>query len=90
MKVDELLKEGRDIWKDRRMSLSEIIPAMGKVFGDICRNARNEKKGDYNEEELKKEMGNIIFSTIRWSNDLGFNPEECIELAKKCQKDYSR
>ena len=40
------------------------------------------------EMELKKELGNMIFSTIRWCDDLSFNPEECIELARKAQKEF--
>ena len=90
MKVKELLKVARQIWKDERLSLIEIIVRMGKVFGDICRWERNEKKDReiHTEEELKKELGNIIFSTIRWCDDLGFDPEECIKLAIQCQKDF--
>lgn len=41
------------------------------------------------EAEIKKELGNIIFSTIRWCDDLGLSPEECIELAKTAQKDHT-
>jgi len=47
-------------------------------------------KKEHTDEELKKEMGNIIFSTIRWCDDLGYDPEECINLARKAQKDFSR
>jgi len=90
MEIKELLREGRSIWGNERNSLKDIVPKMGKVYGDICKNARNQKPGDYDEEELKKEMGNIIFSTIRWCDDLGFDPEECIELAKKCQREFPK
>jgi len=31
--------------------------------------------------ELKKELGNIIFSTIRWVDDLGLDVLECLDLA---------
>lgn len=44
----------------------------------------------FNENELKKKMGNIIFSTIRWCDNLDFNPEECIDFAKKAQKKYPK
>ena len=92
MEIKELLKIGRDIWGDDRCNLSQIIVRMGKVFGDICRWERNEKKdkGFHTDEELKKELGNIIFSTIRWCDDLGYDPEDCIKLAIECQKKYQK
>ncbi|PIN91512.1 hypothetical protein COU61_02190 [Candidatus Pacearchaeota archaeon CG10_big_fil_rev_8_21_14_0_10_35_13] len=65
---------------------------MGKVFGDICRWERNAPKDKeiHNDKELKKELGNIIISTIRWCDDLGYDPEGCIEIAKECQKNFKK
>jgi hypothetical protein len=90
MEIKELLKIGREIWGKERLNLSRISVKMGKVFGDICRWERNEKKDKefHSNEELKKELGNIIFSTIRWCDDLGYDPEDCINLAIKCQKKF--
>jgi len=31
-----------------------------------------------------------LFSTIRWCDDLGYNPEECISEAIKCQKEFKK
>lgn len=92
MEIKELLKTGKEIWKNQKLSLSQIIVRMGKVFGDICRWERNDKKDReiHTNKELKKELGNIIFSTIRWCDDLGYNPEECIKLAIECQKKYKK
>ncbi len=91
MEIKELLKTSRRIWGDQKLELPQVIVRMGKVFGDICRYARNEKPTDApNEEELKKELGNIIFSTIRWCDDLGYDPEECINLAQEAQRKYQR
>ena len=88
MKIKELLNQGREIWGNQKLNLSQIIIRMGKVFGDICRWERDavKDKDIHNDEELKKELGNIIFSTIRWCDDLGYNPEECIKTAIDCQK----
>jgi hypothetical protein len=90
MEIKELLKRSREIWGDEKLSVSQIIVRMGKVFGDICRWERNEGKDKeiHNDEELKKELGNIIFSTIRWCDDLGYDPEDCIEQAIKAQEKY--
>ena len=88
MNIKDLLKTSRGIWGGQKLKLSEIIIRMGKVFGDLCRWERNAPKDadKHTDLELKKELGNIIFSTIRWCDDLGYDPEECIEIAIKCQK----
>jgi hypothetical protein len=93
MEVKNLLHQGREIWgKDYKMSLSQIIIALGKVFGDLCRWERNASKDQdfHTDAELKKELGNIIFSTIRWCDDLGYDPEECINIAKDCQNKFQK
>jgi hypothetical protein len=92
MEIKQLLKLGREIWGEERLSLSQVIVRMGKVFGDLCRWERNAKKDSEfcTDEELKKELGNIIFSTIRWCDDLGYDPEECIGLAIECQRKFER
>jgi len=90
MTVEELLKEARQIWGNKAMELEEIMVAQGVTIGDISRYARDKSEGkQVNEQELKKEFGNVIFSFIRWCDDLGFDPEGCIELAKQAQKKYN-
>ncbi len=91
MEIKELLKTGREIWGNQRLSLSQIIVRMGKVFGDICRWERSYGRDriTHTDEELKKELGNIIFSTIKWCDDLGYDPEECVDLAVFCQQKLS-
>ncbi len=90
MEIKKLLKQAREIWGDERLTLSEIIVRMGKVFGDLCRWERDALKNrdTHTDEELKKELGNMIFSTIRWCDDLGYDPEECIEIAKQAQEKF--
>ena len=93
MKIKNLLNQGREIWgQDFKMSLSQIIIALGKVFGDVCKWERDaiKDKNSHADEELKKELGNIIFSTIRWCDDLGYDPEECIDIAIDCQKKFKK
>jgi len=65
---------------------------MGKVFGDLCRFERNALKDSnvHNDKDLKKELGNIIFSTIRWCDDLGYDSEECIKIAKEAQEKFEK
>ncbi len=92
MEINELLKQGRNIWGDKKLTLSEIIVRLGKIFGDICRWERKTIKDEatHTDKELKKELGNVIFSTIRWCDDLGYNPEDCIKEAIACQKEFKK
>lgn len=89
MTIQTLLKDARRIWQHRTMSLDEIAIAAGVVVGDIQRYARDTNEGKAPDPtDLKKELGNIIFSTIRWCDDLGYDPEECIKLAQQAQTAY--
>jgi len=90
MEIKELLEKSRTIWGTDKLSLAQIIVRMGKVFGDLCRWERNAEKDKktHNDYELKKELGNMIFSNIRWCDDLGYDPQECIKIAIECQEKF--
>ncbi|MFA6183764.1 MAG: hypothetical protein WC682_01525 [Parcubacteria group bacterium] len=90
MEIKELLEKSKSIWGEDKLNLSQIIVRTGKVFGDICRWERNSQKDKetHNDYELKKELGNMIFCNIRWCDDLGYDPQECIELAIKAQEKF--
>jgi hypothetical protein len=90
MEIKNLLQKSKEIWGDEKLSLAQIIVRLGKVYGDICRWERNASKDKAvnTDEELQKELGNLIFSTIKFCNELGYDPEECIDLAIKCQERY--
>jgi hypothetical protein len=92
MEINNLLQEGKQIWGSEKLSLSQIIVRMGKVYGDICRWERDaiRDKNIHTDEELKKELGNIIFSTIKWCDDLNYDPEDCIKSAIDCQNRFGR
>jgi len=92
MQIKELLVESRHIRWDQKLSLAQIIVRMGKVFGDICRRERNAIKDSstHTDEELQKELGNIIFSTVRRCDELWYDPEECIRKAIDCQQKFEK
>jgi hypothetical protein len=92
MEIKKLLKEGQEIWGKQNLTLSQIIVRMGKVFGDICRWERNSQRqiDMYDERELKKELGHMIFCNILWCDELGFDPEECIQEAIKSQRKFEK
>lgn len=88
MDTSKLLAEGRSIWPEHMLP-PHIALAMGVVYGDICRALRDAQEGaPLDPVELQKELGNMIFSTIRWCDDLGYKPEECIEASIKAQQTY--
>jgi hypothetical protein len=92
MNIQDLLKQSREIWGNEKLNLSQIIVRMWKVFWDLCRWERDaiKDKDVHTDNDLKKELGNIIFSTIRWCDDLGYDTEECIEIAKNAQKRFQK
>lgn len=92
MEIKNLLQQSREIWGGQRLNLSQIIVRMGKVFGDICRWERDaiKDKDIHNDEELKKELGNMILCNIKWCDDLGYDPEECISMAIEAQKKFPK
>jgi hypothetical protein len=92
MEIKKLLNESREIWGKEKLSLAQIIVRMGKVLGDICRWERNAEKDKkiHTDNELKKELGNMILISIKFCDDLGYDPEECIEIAKKAQAKFDK
>jgi len=39
--------------------------------------------------DLRMVMGNILFSVIRWCDDLGLNPSECCQIAAEQQRRFA-
>ena len=91
MHLDDLLQQGREIWGHDTLTLHEIIIRLCVVQGDLSRLERDRSENKpLNETELQKELGNVIFSMIRWCNDLGYDPKECINLAIQAQIAYQK
>jgi hypothetical protein len=53
-----------------------------------AKNENGEEREYVWRRELKKELGNILFSTVRWIDDLGLDPLECLELAIAAQEKF--
>ena len=91
MNTQDSLKEERSIWGNKKQTLDHIVICMGKPYGDICKQVRSKiETGNFDENELKKELGNTVASTIRFIDDLGYDVDECIGLALDSQRAYKR
>lgn len=91
MTFDELLTQERKIWGNDRQAIEHVVICMGKTYGDISAQARAKiENGNFDEGELKKELGNMIASTTRWIDDLGFDVQECLDLATESQQKYKK
>ncbi len=88
--------QARQIWGDDKLLLPEVVPRLMVGVGDLARLVRDAWCGNPGAEdherwrrELKKELGNIIFSTIRWVDDLGLDVLECLDLAIEAQEKFA-
>jgi hypothetical protein len=90
--ISALRVQARQVWGTESISLSEmalwlrlsaeVLERLARAFPDrpMMASARDVDAGRI---ELQRELGNIIFSTIRWIDDLGFDARECLDLAIK-------
>ena len=93
--IAALRVQGRQIWgyTPLRGGTGDIVLRMMVGIGDmarVCRDAGYAAFSDEQQREFKKELGNIIFSTIRWIDDLGLDPLECLDLAIDAQEKYAQ
>lgn len=88
METKELLKQTKEIWADEKLTLGQMIVVLEKVFGDICRWERNYAKDEktHTDDDLKKELGNLIVSSTKFCDQLGYDVEDCINRALESQK----
>ena len=54
---------------------------LGVDYGKLARLARGATKDSKDSADLKDAFGNIIFSMLRWADDLGLDPGECVARA---------
>lgn len=89
--ISALRVQGRQIWGSTRHTPGEIAVRLMVGVGDIARVVRDGNLLDHERErELKKELGNVLFSVVRWIDDLGFDALECIGLAVEAQEKFAK
>lgn len=87
MRIEEMLLEGRKIWPEK-MTLKDIAICLTVITGDVARCARGALKDEL-KEDVGKELGNLVLSSLRWMQDLGLAPERCLEKALEAQRVYA-
>lgn len=90
-----LLVQARQIWGPTRHQLDEITLRLMVGVGDIARVERDaghahRETGRPLPDEVKKEFGNVLFSVIRWMDDLDLDPLECLDLAIEAQEKFAK
>lgn len=86
-----LLVQGRQIWGGVQLTPAEIVLRLMVGVGDLARAVRDGRPPDNQTLlDVQRELGNIIFSTIRWIDDLGLDPLECLDLAIEAQEKFAR
>lgn len=95
--------QARQIWGDDRLFLPGVVTRLMVGVGDLARLVRDGKPGSRPgvsheelvvaiaayERELKKELGNVLFSIVRWIDDLGLDVLECLDLAVEAQEKFA-
>lgn len=87
-----LLKKGREIWgANEKLTVQEVVIRLGVNFGKLARFARGATKDKDAEriQDLERELGNTVFSLIRWSASLGCDLKRGIDLAIEAQERFA-
>ena len=97
--LSALRVQARQVWGTKPISLSgmalwlwvsaEVLERLSRDFPDrpMVASARDVDAGRI---KLQRELGDIIFSAIRWIDDLGFDARECLDLAIEAQEKFAR
>lgn len=80
-----LLVQGRQIWGAKRLTPTQIASLLTIYVGSFTASVIRD-----DELEMKADLGDFIFATIRWIDDLGFDPLECLDLAIEAQEKFAQ
>lgn len=82
--------QARQIWGDDKLTLTQIAALLTVSVGDlmaltldsgVAASLTGMRMDDDVIVEIKRALGSVLFSTIRWIDDLGLDPLECLDLA---------
>jgi hypothetical protein len=79
------------IWGSTTTPLHDGVLSVLIPLADVARQARIGLEGnEVDRQELAKEYGNIILTTLRFIRDAGLDPEACVRLAEAAQSRYAQ
>ncbi|MFC1700935.1 hypothetical protein ACFLZ0_02260 [Patescibacteria group bacterium] len=84
MTINEILEKRKEICGDERLVTYDIDDIRDEEV--IYYNVRCKYKGGVDDEKSTRILGNLIFFTIGLCHDLGYDVEECIEMAIENQR----
>lgn len=87
--IKDVLDWATQTWGENHVDVHEIVTRISVMNGDLARQARGVSEGQaVDHHEIKKELGNFFLSSLRWARDMGYDPDECIALARNAQERY--
>lgn len=87
--VGDLARLGRDMTVQTAEVLAASPPFTPKLDVELFA-VKDLNEATEHTNQVKKELGNIIFSTIRWVDDLGLDVLECLDLAIEAQEKFAK
>lgn len=89
-----LLIAARTIWGPHKLTLPEVIVRLSVNVGKLARLARGADKDRLPPAErqraLNLEFGQLVFSLIRWADDVGAHLEDGVRLAIAAQLEFAK
>lgn len=90
----DLDRLNRDIWgddiHDEHGDLSRMTLVLAKVVGDLAAQARVEHEpGSVDWDEVGKELGNLVLTSLRCLRGFGLAPQDWLPLAEAAQREYA-
>lgn len=84
-----LVQEGHKIWTTDSLDVPHAVVVLGKVLGDLNGQVRTWREtGEWDFEELAKELGNLVTSSLRALDELGIDVDRAMEMALDSQRQY--
>jgi len=84
--IAALRVQGRQIWGHaNKWPFTKVLQELMLHVQGLTHGAFREGTSQ-RQQEIKLELGCLILSTVRWIDDLGFDPLECLDLAAGAQE----
>jgi ribosome biogenesis SPOUT family RNA methylase Rps3 len=90
--LDEIVREGLDVWGRQQLTPADQVAVLGKVLGDLSGLARTrQEKGAWTgveRTEWVRELGNLIATSARFIDEANRDCENAVRAALAGQRRY--